>query len=432
MQIKKILCIFLLGFIFIPQLVSADGGFFLDNNHYMTETDQKAAILFDKNKETLVVSTSFSGDAQNFSWILPTPSQPKITKVSKDIFSNLETLTMPEINQIMPVASYDLTTEGRGAGVEILEETNIGYYDITVLKSDDKNALFNWLKDNDYTYPEKGKYILDDYIRLGWTFTAIKIDKNALGDSIVTDNLYSGNLSPLKLEFSTNNIVFPLKISGISQYDTNTKNKEIYQGTSIDLYIFADHKQTIDNFNTDYANWIKPNDINNLATDEQGETWVNTNNKFYLTKLSAYLQANKMDEDLYSQDANNNQKVGVAPWWQETIYNLKGNIFWILIVSLLMFFIPIYWQFKKSRNTCRIFCWISQSLSFIFKLFLMSIVSTALFDTIHTTFSIGTPTFLTSNWPDWYYFSTILLFTYALPIGMLIIMILELIYQRKK
>ncbi len=206
----------------IPASSLADGIYIPQPGYYIYETDQQAAIFFDNSQESMVLSTSYYGDAKEFTWIVPTPTEPQVTKISKDFFTNLEKMT--EVKETMTPRTYvnSQAESGKAAlDVTVIDEKKIGYYDLKILQSTDKDALFNYLKENNYSYPEEGKYILEDYIRLGWTFTAIKINEDALKDANINNKLNSGNISPLKFTFSTDKPVYPLKISGIAQYTSN-------------------------------------------------------------------------------------------------------------------------------------------------------------------------------------------------------------------
>lgn len=211
--VKKI--IFLVGMIVIllPQLTFADGMIAPPPDYYMYESDQQGVIFYEQGVETLVISIKFSGDAQDFAWIVPTPSQPEVTKGSVDLFSNLNELTQPS-TPLLQEGDVRFFDPGEAGGINILEEKQVEYYDVTVLTADDKNALFDWLNNNDYSYPSDKKYILSSYVDNGWYFTAMKINTEAIS-SDVSQALRTGQAVPVKLTFKTDKIVYPLKISSV-------------------------------------------------------------------------------------------------------------------------------------------------------------------------------------------------------------------------
>lgn len=225
--IKKILMLISSSALFVPQLALSDGMIAPPPDYYMYESDQQAVVFYEQGVETLVISIKFSGDAQDFAWIVPTPSQPEVTKGALDLFSNLNELTQPPTPLPM---ERDLKFFDTGAeeGVTILEEKQVEYYDLTVLAADDKNALFDWLNNNGYSYPSDKKYILSSYVDNGWYFTAMKINTEAISAD-VSQALRTGQAVPVKLTFKADKIVYPLKISSVmAKNDDNliTKNSE--------------------------------------------------------------------------------------------------------------------------------------------------------------------------------------------------------------
>lgn len=207
---------------------SADGGLIPQPGRYIYETDQKAVIFYEKGVENLVLSISFRGDAKEFAWIVPTPSKPAVEKSTDTLFTKLDEMTRPDEMPAYPMGGrYDL--EGKmmsnDAGVSVLEEKKIEYYDIAVLEANDKDALYNWLNDHGYRFPLAGTYITDDYIQKNWIFTAIKISDDA--PVVITESqLFSGRAVPLRLTFSTDTMVYPLKISALNGMEDNAPEGE--------------------------------------------------------------------------------------------------------------------------------------------------------------------------------------------------------------
>lgn len=402
---KKIIFAISLVIIIMPAIASADGAIFPPPDYWMQETDQKAVIFHNENTETMILSVTFRGDAENFSWIVPTPSRPAVSKSTDELFTALDKLTAPEYGyRVMPMYSGATRDEaGMASGVTVLETKKVEYYDITVLEANDPEALTKWLKDNNYQFPEEGKYLFNDYINNEWYFTAIKIDAKSLSGGIETQ-LRQGHAVPLKFTFASSKVVFPLKISGIAEYfkypdeptsmesgerggtgiavGTNSATSEIVPsydyyypwqpGVNILLYVFADHKKDLPGFSTSYANRIKSDDIEKLAVESNGDYWIQPEErKYYLTKLSRYMQPSEMTYDLYLRDADDNKKVGVAEAdWQNILVSIL--VFLIMLsVSLvigiisppgLIFVICILSHLFVKNNVVKIIAWIFQSL----------------------------------------------------------------------
>lgn len=224
--------------LFIPWLTLADGMLIAPPGRYVFESDQKGVIFFENGEERLILATSFKGDADDFAWVIPTPSKPEVKKSSAEIFTSLQSLTGNTRNEIMPDTSLSLGMAGSiKQGVQVIEKKSIEYYDVAVLASDDKDALADWLNNNGYHFPEQYNYVLQSYIDNNWIFTAVKF-KDDINSQILSGSMRSGNLIPLELKFKTEKPVYPLKISSITE-DVNAKTKLNYfsglNGQAIEL-----------------------------------------------------------------------------------------------------------------------------------------------------------------------------------------------------
>lgn len=447
---KKLFFVLSLIIFVAPLVASADGVIFPPPDYWMQETDQKAVIFHEKDTETMIISISFRGDAEDFSWVVPTPSRPEVEKSTDELFTSLEKLTAPQYGyRGMPM--YDVMEGAMPAsqGVTVVETKKVEYYDIAVLEADDPEALTKWLNENKYNFPEEAKYLLEDYIINKWYFTAIKIDTSSLGRNVEAQ-LRQGHAVPLKFTFASSKIVYPLKISGISEYfkqpssgpapmmegrsydseviatdemptaqncsgsdecgglfcpqvvgqDTpccidgqcvcgpsdcrgtsSASVPELYPmpspypwqpDVSVMLYVFSDHKKELPGFNIDYAAWVKSKDIEKLAIESDGEPWVETSvGKYYLTKLSRYMQPSEMTYDLYLRDASDNDTVGVVKG--EWTNALIGILIFFAMLSIflvvgfisplgLIFAICTLLQFFIKSKAVHVIAWIFQGL----------------------------------------------------------------------
>ncbi|OGG86651.1 hypothetical protein A3B87_03055 [Candidatus Kuenenbacteria bacterium RIFCSPHIGHO2_02_FULL_39_13] len=319
-----------------PTVVLADGMIVPRPDRYVWETEQKAVIFYENNQETLVLSVSFQGNAEDFAWIVPTPSRPEVSKSSDELFTSLQELTAPIYDYPQPMPLRDASSVGYDEqGVYVLETKQIDYYKITVLEANNVDSLSQWLKDNGYQYPESGKYILDSYIKSGWYFTAIKIVDDYASANIEYQ-LNSGHAIPLKLEFAASKIVYPLKISAI-EHQNNIRSDRYYQNQQLGilLYVITDNKQELPQFSTQYAGWLKKNSLENLAYDDNGNAWLRpAKDKYFLSKLYRLMTRAEMNSDLYLRQAGNNTTVN-APDSVES-KGFTGFIVAMLVGGLVM------------------------------------------------------------------------------------------------
>lgn len=177
----------------VARVALADGIMFADR--VINEPEQKAIIYFHNGEEDLIISPAYQGAVEQFAWIVPVPSRPKVEIMPGDLFGELLDYTGP------------LAPSSPGE-VAVLERKIVGDYDVSVLSASGSAGLTQWLSDNRYNVPEKAAKPLQNYIDKGWTFVACKV-----ADPKAERGLRAGILKPLRLTFRTNRPIYPLKLS---------------------------------------------------------------------------------------------------------------------------------------------------------------------------------------------------------------------------
>lgn len=191
---KKKIIFLLYIFIFISSfaVTTADGGFFrpIYYNEDIYEPTQKAIIIFDNVFEQLIIQATYKGDVDEFAWIVPVPSYPYINKSSPYLFEEVHYLTQP-IYKRAPnlffgsVMSNSFESLSDSKGVSVLDQKQIGIYQVTTLASDDPKALLNWLNANNYSVSPQAETVLDYYIQKKWYFIATRINLAPFDEKII-------------------------------------------------------------------------------------------------------------------------------------------------------------------------------------------------------------------------------------------------------
>jgi hypothetical protein len=393
-----------IGFIFLslflPGIVSADGVIFPPSDYYVAETDQKAVLFYDQGIETLILSITFTGNAKDFAWVVPTPSRPEVDKSSSELFLSLEELTrLPRTHQSFG-RNLQAGMADEKSAVEVLETKEVGIYEIKVLAASEAGDLAKWLSENGYQFPEKGSYILEDYIKNKWYYTAVKIRPEIVWKD-VTEKLRTGQAAPLKLTFKSDKIIYPLKITSLTSLwqMAETKIKKLsypeqeiaiapempypYQdGAGILLYVFDNCEKVLPGFNTQYAEIIEAEEIEDLAYDDQGKPWMKTKKDFVLTKLYRNMKFTEMNDDLILRDAKNGLKVpasssvfpfnSISPieesedtggFLENFLYSFIALIIWIISPVGLIFIICAFILFTIKSKFVRFLSWLGQGLA---------------------------------------------------------------------
>jgi hypothetical protein len=352
MKLRKALYVVTLFAFILPQLAMADGMVMPPPKYWVQETGQKAAIFYDGGVETMVVSITFQGDAEDFGWIIPAPSKPTITKGSDELFTSLEELTGTYYSY--DDGRYDvigLGAETKQNAVTIIETKQIEYYEVTTLAATDKDALTVWLNDNGYSYPTSASYILDSYINNGWYFVAMKIDTESLEWSNVSAQLKNGHAVPVAISFETENVVYPLKISSVTSKPGDEEAEVSYNTGRIDkgFDVGNNDKLTFDDdtvISPDEGTlemWVKPEwldskkgtfDLLNVSNETTSmisyefQMYRNYTDNLYQYRFRSYLGTSHDTWSSAKFDINRNQWNHFATTWKEgekPKFYLNGN-----------------------------------------------------------------------------------------------------------
>ena len=140
--------------------------------------------------------------------------------------------------------------------------------------------------------------------------------------NIVQQRLQEGTVQPLSIKFSSENIIYPLKISSANK-----------GASEVLLYVFANHKTKvsgIEGFKTEYAKWIEPKDVK--YTTELNKI---LDDKYFLTKFRKQLWSNEMTSDIIFEQAENNKE------YRLVVYEKGYYLGWVFFVIVLL----IFWGF---------------------------------------------------------------------------------------
>jgi hypothetical protein len=250
----------------------ADGGFFPTEVEQIGNSaqspNQRAIIIHDGQKETMIVQVKYSGNIQDFAWVVPLATLPDDNSIqveSDSIFTLLHDLTQPKVYRI------DMSKVGRGGGgggydnnmeevedlnsaqVQVWQSLAIGPYEVNIISGASTQALRDWLNNNGYEYSPTADAILDFYIQKNWYFMATKV--NVESQQVSDNSIFQAGLPALKVSFPVDKPVFPLRISEISSAQEN----------EIEIYVVSDHRMISDSYNT-YA--MVRDEVENLIKEQ--------------------------------------------------------------------------------------------------------------------------------------------------------------------
>jgi len=213
--------------------------YFSAKNVDILQPSQKVFIAWNPETrlESFTVQPRFEGNAMDFGMVIPTPSQPKLHEMPRDFFKHLAVCTILKKREfarsrLLPAPRRGLpgsskvkalkgleniqTTSRVRPPVVVLETGVVGSLDYKIIAADRADDLFGWIKDNKYHYAGD-EATLNHYIQKKWLFTVMKIDTMQMKKN--KDGSFLGEVTPTRFQFSSEELVYPLKITQISVKD---------------------------------------------------------------------------------------------------------------------------------------------------------------------------------------------------------------------
>lgn len=194
-------------------------------------TDESAIILWDaaNHEEHFIRRANFQTKAKNFGFLVPTPSQPKLSEVNDGAFRELQSETQPKVvtktHWHFSAASLFMggqikNTFNTAAGsinildeVSVLETKKLGNYDVAVLWSRNAAAVSRWLKKHGYPSGTTLSTWMKPYAAKNWVLTAFKVNREAGGDF--------ARLTAFRMSFKTYKPFYPYKEPAQATHQSN-------------------------------------------------------------------------------------------------------------------------------------------------------------------------------------------------------------------
>lgn len=176
-----------------PAAAAACGGCFAQPSPELSEvTGHRMAFAISEQRTVLWDQFEYSGSPEDFSWVLPVRANAYVELAHPEFLDSLDTVTATRVSA-PPVAcnssdsgcgfalggqSDDSSAASSSQGtpnVTVVSQQTVGPYETVILRSDDPNALQDWLVENNYVVPRDIEPIIAAYVEEGWDFLALRL-----------------------------------------------------------------------------------------------------------------------------------------------------------------------------------------------------------------------------------------------------------------
>ena len=114
-------------------------------------------------------------------------------------------------------------------GVEVIQDEQVGVYDVQVIRSRQAADLIDWLNQHQFQFDEADTGVFDQYLRQGWYFAVARVDPTAARYKGRADK--EGLVAPLILRFQADTPIYPLALTATAG-----------QKTQVLLYLLSEGK----------------------------------------------------------------------------------------------------------------------------------------------------------------------------------------------
>jgi hypothetical protein len=183
----------------------------------VVNADQTVILIWDAATKTqhFIRQASFKSDAEDFGFLVPSPSQPDLEESGNEAFAVFHKLTEPEvIRSRWPSSGIGFgcsagpgrNLAGSAHSVRVLEEKRVAGFNASVLETTSATALVGWLQKNGYAFSPEVQAWAKPYVERGWKITALKVAKSANDKEQQTVAA-----SALRMSFKTDRPLFPYR-----------------------------------------------------------------------------------------------------------------------------------------------------------------------------------------------------------------------------
>ena len=214
----------------VPSEALACGGMFCDAAQPVDQAAERIVFAWAEDDDcddglvTVEVQISYTGDADDFAWVVPVADVPELFVSNDALFTTLANTTFPTFALARDFgecggsgfdesdadtdadSDADTDTDLGGGGVSVIASETVGPYDTVVLQATNSAVLVEWLQNQDYAVPSNLEPVLAPYLAEHQYFVALKLssDKDA------------GDLSPLGMAYCGDAASIPIQLTSVA------------------------------------------------------------------------------------------------------------------------------------------------------------------------------------------------------------------------
>jgi hypothetical protein len=178
----------------------------------VVNADQTVMIIWDAVAQTehFIRQASFKSAADDFGFLVPTPTQPQLEESGNEAFPLLAQLTAPPPPWAPPTFPFGcacaVPLACSAPDVRVLDEKLVAGFNAVVLEAQSAESLVRWLKEHGYAFGPAIEAWAKPYVEAAWMITALKVAKES-----ANKDQAQVTASSLRISFKTDRPLFPYR-----------------------------------------------------------------------------------------------------------------------------------------------------------------------------------------------------------------------------
>ncbi|HWN67270.1 MAG TPA: DUF2330 domain-containing protein [Haliangium sp.] len=190
----------------------------------VVQSGERILFAMEEGVVTAHIQIQYSGDPEEFAWLVPMPAIPELELGTDEIFQLLFQSTQPQYQlgydfpddcggsdfscgqSLGDAAGGEPPPNGPGDDGPLVAYDAIGPYETAVLEASDKQPMLDWLSTNGFFVPAGTDEAVTPYIRPGGYFLALKLRKG----------LNAGDLQPIVVKYQSELPQIPIVLTSVA------------------------------------------------------------------------------------------------------------------------------------------------------------------------------------------------------------------------
>ena len=216
----------------VPSVAEAFCGFYVGGADSQLYNNATQVVMMREGKRTVLsMRNNYQGPPQGFAMVVPVPvvlQKENVKTLPDEVFARVDKLSAPRLVEYWeqdpcyvepryedmvqesggaPPNPVSASAGGRGLGVTIEAQFDVGEYNIVILSAKDSTGLETWLKQEKYEIPAGAAPYLKPYVAGGSKFFVAKVDPKK-----VTFKDGQAMLSPLRFHYDSEDFQLPVRL----------------------------------------------------------------------------------------------------------------------------------------------------------------------------------------------------------------------------